>query len=117
MAERADIEFFSGNTVKLKFTITDGDAPPAAKDLTGATAIIWALAKAQGKVAQLTKTLGAGVTITDAAAGKVEVLLSKTDTEPFGGTYYHEMRVTDAASNTATTTYGVVTIQKNTIAT
>ena len=118
MATEGTIAFFSGNDVTLNFTVADEDNPPAAKNLTGATSIIFVIAKAQGKAAVLAKTLGAGITVTDAVAGEFEVVLTGAETELLGAVHqYYEAEMTDSASKTATVAYGVATITKNSIIT
>jgi hypothetical protein len=115
MAKNVAIEFFSGNTALLKFTVDDEDNPGSPKNLAGATDIKWAIAKQQGKTPLVIKSLADAVTVTDDVNGKVEVLLVPADSEALAGLYYHEMRVTDAAGNVATTTYGDATVQDNSI--
>lgn len=117
MAQEVDISFWSGNTVKIKVTVDDDDNPSNPKDLTGASDITWILAKQQGYAPKITKTLGSGCTIIDALNGRVDVDLSKTDTEPYKGEMYHEMRVTDATGQTATVMYGKATVEHNSITT
>lgn len=119
MSTEVTLAFFSGNDVLLKVTVTDADNPPAAKDLTGATEIVFAISKGQGKVAtkewKLTDIVPP-IVITDAAAGKFEVTLAKADTEPLGTKHvYHETRITDATGNVHTVMYGTATISPNTI--
>jgi hypothetical protein len=115
MALKQDIEIWSGNDTEINATITDTDAG-AAKDLTGA-AVTWILAKAQGKPALITKTVGSGITLTTPLQGKCKVTLVPTDTEALKGTktYYHEMRVVDAATKKVTVLYGDVLLQENSI--
>lgn len=118
MAKEIDIAFFSGNDVLLKFTVDDEDDPPNVKDITGATDITFAIAKAKGKTPVLSWTLGDGVTITDAAAGEFEVELTKAETEDLGPKHkYYEVRVTDSAGQSATVTHGASTISANSIST
>lgn len=116
MATKSDFEFFSGDTQKLKYTIDDADAAPARKDLTGAT-ITWGLAKLQGKAPFLTKTIGSGITVTDAANGELDVDLDPADTADVrGGDYYHELEIIDSLGNKATSAYGTITILADSIA-
>lgn len=118
MSVESLITFFSGNDVLLKFTVADEDNPPAAKNLTGATAIIFVIATAQGVAATVTKSLGSGITLTDATNGKFEVILTKADTESLDTTHrWHEARVTDAAGNTVTVAFGIADIKVNSITT
>lgn len=116
MATKTDFSFFSGDTQTLKITVNDGATPPVAKDLTGAT-ITWGLAKRQGKAPFLTKTIGSGITVTDAVNGELEVAIDPADTADVkGGSYYHELEITDSIGNIATAAYGDVTIEADSIA-
>lgn len=45
----------------------------------------------------LTKTIGSGITVTDAAAGKFTVALDPADTLKFSGGYYHEAKAFDVS--------------------
>jgi hypothetical protein len=117
MALEQSISFFSGNDVELNYTITDDAGAP--KDLTGAAAIIWVMAKAAGKAGLVTKGLGTGVTITTPTQGKFKVTLVPADTEGIKGgrTYYHEARVTDSVGKKVTVTYGDLLLMENSITT
>lgn len=118
MALEQNFETFSGNDVVLVVTVEDADAGDGSPlNLAGAQEVIWALAKRANATAILTKTLGDGVEITDAAAGEVEVTLTSADLEPLRGDYYHEMRVTNSAGQKATVMYGDVTLKINLIRT
>jgi len=105
---------FSGNDAKLSVTLTDADTGEAL-NLTGTLELVWALAKNAQATALLTKTLGAGVVITDASAGIVEVTLDAADTEPLKGTFYQEMRLTNSVGKKSTLLYGEVEILGNLI--
>jgi len=116
MAQKVDIEVFSGNTVLIDVTVTDGDSvTPAMKNLTGATPITFVVAPAQGKPPTVTKQLAAGIVVTDAPGGKFRVTLAPADTEPLKGALYHECRVVDATGAVSTVMYGVFTVQNNSI--
>ena len=117
MAAEVEIGFFSGNTVRLNYTVADADNPPAAKDLTGATNITFIIAKEQGKTPALSLTLGSGVTVVTPLDGEFRVDLTPAQTEPLKGTMYHEARVTDSSGNVSTVAYGGAVIEKNSIMT
>jgi len=104
MAIKADIGgdplYFSGDTLQIRVTIDDGDASPIVSplpplDLSLATEITWVLAKKQGGAPLITKTLGSptGVTIVDAANGRIDVQLNNADTAALKGTFYHELQI------------------------
>jgi hypothetical protein len=111
MALKSDMEAFSGNDLTLEVTATDQDG--SALDLSGAQALIYAIGKSATGGALITKGLGSGVTVTDAAGGVLEVALSADDLEPLNGAYYHELRLTNAAGKKSTLLYGAVTVSPN----
>ena len=103
----------SGDTKRLQFTVTD--AAGTAVDLTGAT-ITWVLAAKLGGTTLLTKTIGFGITVNDASAGRFHVDLDPADTAALAGTYYHEAEVVDALGNKSTVAVGRITIEQDQIA-
>lgn len=119
MATEQNIEgYFSGDHANLNFTLTDDN--DTALDLTGALAIEWQLAqRVSSSSALITKTLGSGITITNASGGLITVALIPADTaslkSPDGSPYYHECQVTDASGNVSTVTYGTFEIRQDKI--
>ena len=107
----------SKNDRILRFTVKD-DAL-AVVNLTGFTAAIYKItSRVTNKIALLQKTLGGGVTITNATSGLIEVSLSDTDTDTLpAGRYYHELRLTDATNNDVTVMHGDCTVQDSALAT
>lgn len=113
MATRVDIGFgdepwLVGESRLLTFPVTD--ASDAAKSLAGASAVAWRwtnIAPAEGSpTTVLTKSLGSGVAVVD---GAPQATMDEADTADLTpGDYYHELRATDAAGDTATTHYGYV---------
>ncbi len=99
----------AGDDKVLEVTVTD--AAGTAVDITGAS-IQWRLSKTVNRrPAQIAKaTGGAGVEITDAAAGVFEVTLDPADTEDLRGAYYHEAEVIDADGNVSTVLTGAAEI-------
>lgn len=103
---------FAGDTIRLAFAVTtDGTTP---KNLTGA-AVSWAFSPlnaatgSAGGAAIVTKTVGSGITLTDATGGLLLVKLEPADTASVaGGDYYHELQITDAASDKLTAAFGVL---------
>jgi len=86
--------YFSGDALLLQLTILNGDSvgsPPL--DLTPFTQITWVLAGKQGQTPIVTKTLGSGVTVVNAASGRVDVQINNADTATLKGTKYHEVQV------------------------
>lgn len=78
------IELRRGKTKKLNFTVLDpgsNAANPPAVDLTGKTLKFTVKKVVTDSSPVFQKTIGAGITITDAAAGKGQVLISPSDTQ------------------------------------
>lgn len=118
MATKGTLKFFSGNDVLIKFTVQDENNPPAVKNLTGATDVTFAIARSQGKTPDLSVSLISGIIITDPVNGKLEVTLTKAQTEPLGEKQeWWELRITDSSGSTATAAYGPAVILPNSITT
>lgn len=91
---------YAGDDVELDLTILKTDGTPY--DLTGCQEVNYAIARDRKSAALVTKTLGSRITITDAVNGKVQIVITSTDTEALDGTYYHEVQVVDASGLTST---------------
>jgi hypothetical protein len=114
MAEESPFELFSGNDATLKVTVVDKDNNNLPVNLSGVLSILWKLALLpSSKTFKIEKSLSSGITVTDAANGKVEVVLTAAETEPLKGAYYHEMRVTTSGSKKVTVMYGEVLVSEN----
>ena len=109
-----NFELVSGNDKDLNFVHKDQDG--AIVDLTGAT-ISWALAEHEKSKARIIfYTSPTNITITDAVAGEYTVSILAADSEPLTPRdYYHEVRITSAASKTHTAVIGTVTVLRNII--
>lgn len=103
-ATEQDFRVYVGDVVDLEVTITDGATPPAPINLTGYTAFTWTV-KAFGFtddiVADITKTLTNGITVTDAVNGILVINLLRIDTLEMAGDYYHELVAVDGSGNVA----------------
>lgn len=105
-------DHFSGDTLRITVTVTDGDGNPY--DLTGAR-IDWVLAPTPGGDAHVEKSTADGsITITDAAAGEFRVDLAPSDTQDRSGSYYHEAELEDSNGNEATILTGRFVIKEDT---
>ena len=103
-----NFEIHAGDSRDIVVTVADSQG--AAVDLTGA-AIAWQLARSAGSAAPaVSKSLGAGIAITDGPNGVFTVTLDPADTEGLTGLCYHEAEVTDAAGNRSTVLSGVATV-------
>jgi len=104
------IELFSGDTKLINITVLDQDS--VVVDLTGAS-VDFIIAKYPGHTALITKTIGSGVVLTDAANGIMDVTLLPADTESLQGAYNFQCKVTDLSGRESTVLHGTVTILKN----
>lgn len=114
MPKRSDItiddELFTGKDKVLQFT----DTGPA--DITD-WALKWVLAPADDRRTPLvTKTTGAGISITDGAGGVCQVTLTDDDTGNLPGyedpKYWHELSRTDSG-NEDVLAYGTVVLRQS----
>jgi hypothetical protein len=108
-ATSQNFSMYQGDDFTL--TVTVKDAAGAAKNLTGAT-IKWALHTTnKAAVPKLSKAIGTGIAVTDAAGGVFTVTIARADTAALkAGAYYHEVEITDVASKRATVLTGKATI-------
>lgn len=97
---------WQGETKSLVFTISG-------TTVTTATAIVWELSKTVSSANLVTKTLAAG-TITADSATQCTVALTASDTNSINGKHYHELRITDASSNTTVVASGYLQIEIST---
>ena len=109
--------YLSGDALKLQITVRNGDtAGSPVLDLTPFTEITWALAKKQGAVPLVTKTLTGGPTQinpVDLPNGRIDVLIENADTAALKGEYYHELQLEPGPN---TPLFGSFTIQADSIA-
>ncbi len=117
MAIRDDIDdsddFYTGEDKTLTFTIYQADGVTA-QNITG-----WSLSYTWKRnmgdadsAAVLVKTTSAGIALTTPASGICTVTVADTDTDAMTAhTYWHELKRTDAGSETVLTT-GTVVLQQ-----
>jgi hypothetical protein len=108
--------YFSGDALRLEITVQNGDAVGSpVLDLTPFTEITWALAKKQGAVPLVTKTLTGGPTQIDPidlVNGRIDVLINNVDTAALKGTLYHELQLEPGPN---TPMWGAFVIQADSI--
>jgi len=107
-----DFEMFSGDSKNLVVTVKDKSE--AAVDLTGAS-ISWGLARSEYASADITKSIGSGVTLTNTLNGEFEITLDPTDTSGLVGSFYHEAQLIEASGDVSTVLSGKVIITKDLI--
>lgn len=112
----ANSPFVAGNSRIIRCTVQQDDT--SAYDLTGAS-ITWQLFAMAGGTftgaALVTKSVGSGITITNAVGGIFEVTLAPDDTEGLSGTYYHEAEATMPGNVVHTVFQGTVTLRSGAI--
>jgi hypothetical protein len=101
--EGQDITLNQGETKYIGYTV-----PDTISGLNGAI-IKWAIYNSKGVL--LEKTIGNGITITDATNGKFQVKLESVDTQNMSGRYRYIVRVTDQFNNTSDVTKGTIEIE------
>lgn len=97
-------DFFIGEDKTLPFTIYTTPAHTATQNITG-WALSWLLKRKESDAdaaAVLTKTTaGGGIALTTPASGLATVTIEDIDTDALQpGTYHHELKRTDAGSET-----------------
>lgn len=86
---------YAGDNITLNFTAFEEDGVTPL-NLTGLD-IKYGLARSAGEAPLFMKTVGSGITVTNAAAGQFSVALAPADTLKFNGDYYHEAKVYEAS--------------------
>lgn len=102
-------DYHVGDDLKIKVTVEENGSP---KDITNSSAEYELYEKyPSGDDTVFTKTTsGGGITIVDAANGRLDVEIDGTDTDGLDGNYNHRLRVTDASGNTVTVFTGEFTV-------
>ena len=104
-----DFEAFQNTDVILQVSVVDQDGNVFS--LVGVSAIVWSLSRELGcDPVLITKTLGSGITVTDAAAGKLEIKIDAADNLILSGIFEHELTVTDSISDKSTVMVGTANI-------
>ena len=105
-----NFSMFSGDDKLLRVTITDANNGDLPFNLTGTTSTIWKAGRTSSSAVKVTKTLGSGITITDAVNGILEITLTPADTAALQGDYYHELQIVDASGKKRTVLAGTASI-------
>ena len=108
-----NFEMVSGDTKDIVVTVFD--ELDQVVPIDGAL-ITFILSVNEFSAALVTKTIGAGIVITNAAGGEFTVTLDVADTEPLVGEHYFEAEVTDTGGRVSTVVLGVIDIRQNVIA-
>lgn len=79
-------------------------------DISGATIDYYFSQSETGTSCVFTKTNGSGISIVDAANGKLEITWDNADTDGLSGEYFHECEFTDGNGDKATVFTGTVNV-------
>lgn len=99
MPRRYDVrDYIAGDTLTMNYTLNNPDG--SAMDLTAATIKWGAALVTNGKFASASveKTVGDGITVTNAVAGQISVDVDAGDITA-AGLYYHELEVVVAGQS------------------
>lgn len=107
MKRHQDLTRKSGDTIRITVPVTDDQDSP--KSLVGCSAR-YLVASTLAGPALITKTVGNGITIADAAGGVLVIVLAPADTDELAGVYVHELEITDSAGDKATVFDGRLTL-------
>lgn len=102
-----NLTIYQGESRSLDYIITDADGDPV--DLTFYVAE-WRLTSRTDETPLITKTLGAGITYTDATGGLLTVELTPEDTELAPGLYRRELRLSSGSTQRHTADFGGIVI-------
>lgn len=104
-----DVTIQAGEYKKFSVTIKNGSG--TAINLTGATPIQYGISQTEGGARILTKTLGSGITITDAANGVLEIVITAADLAGKEGEFHHELSITESSGNKSCAFTGKLTVK------
>jgi hypothetical protein len=114
MPTSAEMTMVRGDTRLIRATFVDEAG--GVLSLVGCT-IRWWMAKTANGPSLLTKSIGSGVTVVNAAGGRFDVRIAPVDTANVvsipPGDYYHECEVIDSSGDVATVFAGKLTITKD----
>lgn len=102
------LTIYQGENKTLVYKLTDDVGDPVDLTLIDAE---WRLASRTDETPIITKTVGAGITYTNAAGGILEVALSPEDTELLSGAYRRELRLTSGADYRKVPDHGLLKIE------
>jgi len=101
----------AGKTVNFNVTVRGGDGKPVS--IAGAAAIEWRLKQAPAAAVAATKSLGAGIAITDGAGGKFTIAVLPADTANLAGDYWSVAEITAANGDVTDVICERITIKPN----
>lgn len=112
MASTFNLSIYAGETRTLAVTVTDQDG--AALDLTGADITYIA-----NLPTPITKTVGSGITVTDAAGGEFEIAFTQADTVSYDKQTraQHECKILTSGAEVLVAFTGALTISDSLVGT
>jgi len=103
-------DYVGGDDADFAFLVTDTDGNEV--DVSNANSIEWIIAESKYEdtnIIQKTQS-GGGITVDDGGSlskqSRVVVHVDGSETEDFGGSYYHELEITDADGDKETSAKG-----------
>jgi len=92
MSVNRELEMHAGDDLKIDVTVNDSSGD--AVDISAATVIIFGISLVKRGATIFTKTLTAGITITNGPLGQLRITLDAADTAGLNPrTYFHELKV------------------------
>jgi hypothetical protein len=107
----ADIEMYSGDHLTLQISVRDNAG--LTKNLTSLSAARWKVGKNKTAPANISKSLGTGITLIDGPTGRIDINLQPADTAGLKGTFIHELEITDGSGNVQTVMDGPFVINQD----
>jgi len=110
--EQQDFTMFSKNRIVLSVSVTDDDDIPV--NLTSYPQIHWFMMnRPHSSTWSISKSVGSGVSVSDAPNGIFIVTLTGSDTAGKTGSFYHEALLIDDNSQSYTITIGTAKLRKS----
>lgn len=97
----------------LNFSVVDQQIPAVVVDLTGSTLSFAFSSKVSPFTALFTKTVGSGLTITNATGGLFSVQIDKADVATLVGEHRYEVKMLDPAGKEDTIVEGTIVVSSS----
>lgn len=112
----AHFEMCAGDTRRINISLVDQlGAPMSIADCTVRWQASRGTAERFSATPLITKTIGAGIEVTDEFGGRLTVHLAPSDTENLAGDFYHELELRDATGDVSTPIRDTFTLLRNLI--
>lgn len=99
-----DVKMVQGNSLKLKFKLTDANGSPIDLNTYDISEILWVAKELPASTtAVIEKRYSVGeILVEDSSEGQIVVLLVATDTQALVGNYFHEVMIQTVEGDTYT---------------